>query len=85
MKDLKRSARYVVHELADGNRATALKIVPTPTIELIADRAYLHLDHAGIATPLVFEWTNYPEAFAAYMNELQKGRVEVSGLRLISK
>ena len=57
---------------------------PTPTIELTADRAYLRLNHHGIFAPLVFEWPNYPEAFAKYMNELHKGRVEVKGLRQVT-
>ncbi len=52
-----------------------------PTIEL--DSTYAYIRVPDLATPLRFEWANYPEAFAMYMGFLQPQHVEVTQLRLV--
>lgn len=56
-------------------------LIPHPSIELTSDIAYLRC--RGIDTPLKFDWRNYPDAFAMYMNFLQPDNLQVARLRLV--
>ncbi len=56
-------------------------VSPHPTIEIDAERAYLR---CGDWPPLAFEWLNYPNAFAIYMNELQRMHLEVDHLHQLT-
>jgi len=69
----------ITRELTQSLSAAA-KVSPHPTIELTADQATLY---CAELQPLRFDWFDYPAAFAAYMNGLQPGKVEVARLRLV--